>query len=133
MNMVMDPNNPLDKLWEGWLTDWKAAYLAAAASEAAPARLHAGRLPYYERAAKALWTTHPVAALWIMLRTWALAAQHLPVNTPELNAWLSASQSLRLSPDSFQDRVNELDQYLDAVEEALDAWGHENGVTFIVE
>lgn len=129
MGMIMDPAISLDQQWEGWLADWKLAYQAAARQEDAPAKLHSGRLPYYERAASALWSTHPVAALWIMLRSWALAASHLPADAPEQAAWLSASQALRLSDGVFAERVNNLDQYLDAVEEALDQWGRKNGVS----
>jgi hypothetical protein len=128
VNMVMDPAHQMQQLPAEWLSGWKAAYMAASRQENALPRLHSARFGYYERAALALWEPHPVAALWIMLRTWALAAAQLPAEAAELEPWQAASQTLKLSPDQMEARIPALDQYLDAVEEALDQWGRKNGV-----
>jgi hypothetical protein len=131
MGMVMAPSTPLDSERDTWMAGWKATYLAAAHQEEAPARLHAGRLPYYERAAAALWEPHPVAALWILLRTWTLAAAQLAPGAPQLDAWQSACQMLGLGVEQMEERVLALDQYLDVVDEALSDWGHKNGVAIL--
>jgi hypothetical protein len=70
----------------------------------------------------------PQVVLWPLLRTWTLAAGHLPEDHPALVVWKNACQQLELLGEEFQGRVNALDAFLDMVEETLEAWGRENGV-----
>ena len=119
----------LEEFWPHWFESWKEAYQAASRVEAAPPQLDACRQLYYERAIQALWEESPTAALWLLLRTWTLAAQHLPGEGPEFSKWQSACQFLGLGSAGFSGRLQVLDQYLDRVEETLDAWADANGVS----
>lgn len=133
MNMIMSPEQDVEQHWSQWLDRWNAAYLAAGKQEGVPARLTPTRLPYYQKAAAALWESHPVAALWIMLRTWTQSACYLPDGAPEMDDWTAFQQALHFHPEGFDARIEALDQYLDAVEEALDAWARSNGVSSLLE
>jgi hypothetical protein len=132
--------NTLEPLWPAWIQSWKETFHAASVSEDAPARLHPTRQLYYERAAAALWEENPDAAVWLVLRIWTLAAGHLAglasregaAVSPAPNAdWEAAVQLIGLSADRFPERLHALDLYLDQVEEALDTWSQDNGVTDI--
>ena len=123
----------LDEFWPHWLEAWEEAYQAASSQETIPAQLHACRHLYYERAIHALWEESPTAALWLLLRTWTLAASHLPADSPALPKWLSACQFLGLGSAGFSGRLHALDHYLDQVEETLDIWGNANGVSTMSE
>ncbi len=123
----------LEENWPRWLADWKEAYQAAAGQEDVPPRLHPCRQLYYERAAQALWDESPSAAAWLLLRTWTLAAQSLPGDSPAVAGWRSACQFLGLDEPGFGGRLRALDRYLDRVEETLDAWGNANGISSLAE
>jgi len=130
--LVRDPAG-LEENWPLWLASWKEAYQTVSRQENIPPRLHACRQLYYERAAAALWEESPSAAMWLLLRTWTLAVSHLPGNSPASTGWQSACQFLGLDAASFASRLQFLDQYLDRVEETLDAWGNINGVSTLSE
>ena len=114
--------------WQSWQKDWSEAYKIAAGHTDRPLRLHACRLGYYQRAAEALWADHPAAAAWLLIRTWSRAAQYLPTDSPLMLSWDSACAALNLSPDQFSERLEQLDVYLDLVEETLDQWEKANGI-----
>lgn len=115
--------------WDGWLARWRAAYSAAARLENAPVRLAASRQSYYERGAEALWEENPSAALWPVLRTWALAASHLPQDAEQVQLWAAAMQEMKLGEADFSARLKALNRYMDQVDETLEAWAAANGVT----
>lgn len=130
--LVEDPER-VESVWNDWLANWKEAFSAAGSQPDSPPRLHPARRSYYERAAAAAWDENPNAAIWLLFRPWTLSASLLPEGDAALAAWESASQVLGLDPEHFAGRVDELDRYLDSVEETLDAWAQENGVTSITE
>ena len=117
-----------DETWLAWLEKWKAAFSAAAAVKNSPARLHIARLPYYERAASFLWDEHPAAAIWPILNTWTEAVSILPEGSTYQSEWLAALETLKLDKNSFYERLQALDEYLDLVEETLDGWSQRNGI-----
>jgi hypothetical protein len=126
--LIADPSR-LESAWTDWLPGWKAAYHAASSQPNTPPRLAPCRQMYYERGAAALWEENPDAAIWLLLRTWTRAVEILPEESPERPAWQAACQVLGLDVDQFPVRLQELDGYLDRVEETLDQWGNENGVS----
>ena len=69
-----------------------------------------------------------MAAWWVVLRTWTLAACHLPPDSPAHQDWLNLCQALGLDAERFDERLTALDTYLDGVEETLDVWAKENGI-----
>lgn len=113
--------------WQTWLPGWQADFHAAQPNTLP--RLQPARWRYYESAATALWEENPVASLWPMLRSWALAVSHLPEGTQAHTAWQSALRSLQLDPQQFEEKTSTLDHYLDQVEEALDQWASANGLS----
>jgi hypothetical protein len=122
-----------ESAWPGWLEGWKADYQAAGSLAELPARLHPARQAYYARAAGALWEENPTAAAWLVLRTWTRLAELLPAGAPGAAGWQAAIQALRLDDDAFGRRLEELDRYLDRLEETLDEWARKNGVSTAAE
>ena len=112
----------------GWLEDWQVS-LEIAAQEDPLARLHPARLAYYQRALQALLEgSEPMAALWLLLRTWTEAASLLPPENASRLVWGEAVQQLNLGGPEFTGRVQALDAYLDLVEETLEDWARLAGI-----
>lgn len=129
VKLIVTDVSQLDASRAIWMNAWKETYQADSRLENAPARIHPSRQLYYERAISALWDESPTAALWLLLRTWALTASQLSEDTPELSGWHSALESLHLGPQHFSDQLTSLDQYLDQMEEGLETWARNNGLS----
>ncbi len=127
--LLSDPATPLDEHWNRWLPVWKETLNAASHQEDGIASLRQPRPLYYERAADALWKDYPIAALWIMLRTWTAAIKRCSSEEVSSTAWTEAMQVLKLGEETFPDRLDELDHTLDQIEETLDVWGKQNGIS----
>jgi hypothetical protein len=109
------------------LTDWQKDFQAAAESGRADARIHPARLRYYEKGIRTLWEGDvPSAAIWPLLQTWTLAAMVLPAE--QRDSWQTICTTLKLSGEAFGQRVDELDQFLDAVEILLEEASAANGL-----
>ena len=113
--------------WQAWVKQWEAALNAASTVENLPSRLLPARRAYYTHAAGALWNEHPQAAFWILVRTWSQAASYLPEESEARSTLLAVLRSTGLDEAGFAQRHEEMDSYLDRVEEALDRWGKRNG------
>ena len=118
-----------DADWQSWTAVWDAALIAVGKTESCPPRLLPARRAYYTRAAAALWSDHPAAAFWILMRTFSLAAAHLPAGSESRAALETVSSAVGLDEAHFDARLDDLDQLLDQVEEMLDGWAHRNGVS----
>lgn len=102
-----------------WLPAWKNFFSFASEARTADIRVHAERLPYYEKAFIAIINSEtPTAALYPMLLTWTLAAEALPEN--QLADWLSACHELGFSNETIEERLTALDHYLDHIEETIE-------------
>jgi hypothetical protein len=121
------PEKPDAETWQMWLENWRTAFSAASQQPDCPPRLHPCRQLYYERAADALFSDHPEAAVWMLLRTWTLTLTSLPEDSSLLIAWENACLSCGLGGSEFNHRLASLDTYLDSVEETLDIWAQQNG------
>ena len=64
----------------------------------------------------------PHDALWPLWRTWTHIICALPDGTPHRAAWQKAGEQLGLLGDTFTEKVEGLDAYLDLVEEMLETW-----------
>jgi hypothetical protein len=116
-----------------WLGEWKST-IEAIEPENRPARLHAHRIPYYQRAFEAAITEKtPENALWSLLRTWNTAIRLLPQNAPQFESWKAAMEQLHFLGENFPERLAALDAFLDTVEETLDEWASNHGVMPPVE
>ena len=112
---------------ETWLPKWQSAAEMLPISDV-PARLHPHRLIYYRRAFEAMLASdQPMTVLWPLLRTWTEAAGCLDEDGGSRNDWGEACNQLGLLGDSFSERVEALDAYLDLVEETLESWELKSG------
>lgn len=111
-----------------WMPAWQKSLSSASQVEGVPPRLLAPRLPYYQRAAEALASQAPYSALWLVLRTWTLAAETLYGSIEHIQAWGEACKQLQLDKEHFASRHTALDSFLDAVEETLDQYAARYGV-----
>lgn len=122
-----------DEDWKIWQQNWDAALRAAGKQENCPVRLAPARRAYYTHAAAALWTEYPSAAFWILARTWAQAAAHLPAESEHRSTFHEVCAAAGLDPlfdvEQLDERLEILDKYLDSIEETLDRWGQKNGVS----
>ena len=106
-----------------WLPAWQSAFLGAAASGKAEARIHAARLGYYRKAFDAM---PGITALWPLIHTWTLSALVLP--STQNKEWQAAMHLLGLDGEAFGEKVQGLDQFLDEVEILLDEIASANGL-----
>ena len=114
--------------WNAWLIDWENAFATARSQSNAPVKLSTCRLAYYKSAIDVFRTDLPLAALWMLLRTWTLAASCLRANSPAMHAWQVFCQSLALDETGFSDRLSGLDVSLDNIEETIDQYARQNGI-----
>ena len=104
---------------DSWLPTWKNFLTFASDAKVADIRIHAERLPYYEKALIAIINSDtPLAALYPMLLTWSLAAQALPET--QLADWQNACHELGFSDDSLEERLTAFDHYMDNIEEKIE-------------
>ncbi|MCE5208653.1 MAG: hypothetical protein LLG42_10135 [Chloroflexi bacterium] len=111
-----------------WLENWEEAFIAASKSEKAPIKLDINRLSYYKNATLALNEEHPFAALWPVIKTWTLAASVSTDNLMIQDKWSAVVETMGMSPDQMDDRIQRLDEYLDSIDETLDAWSKDMGI-----
>jgi hypothetical protein len=119
---------PDDQEWQALTHAWKEALTVTAKSYGCPPRLSPERLAYYTRAAASMQADHPAAAMWLILRTWTRALHLLPPDSTVRSAWLPFTDLFGLEEANLDHRHEELDAYLDAVEETLENWGKKNGI-----
>lgn len=112
---------------KGFLPEWERAFVAATGRRRVDARLALPRLQYYRGAFEALIENGPpMAVLWPLLLTWSLSAAVLP--DYQQSGWRMACKSLDLIGPAFEDRLEGLDRFLDAIEEALDGMAASQGL-----
>jgi len=110
-----------------WLSNWETAFLAASENAKVDQRVHPARLNYYKKAVEALLTGEsPLASLWPLIHTWTLAANVLENN--QIKPWQIACEQLGLLGNGFEQRVSDLDHYLDEIEIRFDEIAAANGL-----
>lgn len=109
------------------LPAWEADFLSAGSLPGADPRLHPARRNYYLQGMRSqLQGPFPLDLLWPLLHTWSLSAGLLPAESRQ--PWQQACLQLGLSSDTFADRLDKLDSFLDQVTTILDALARENGL-----
>ena len=85
------------------------------------------RLPYYQKAVEAYWETHLPSAVWIMLNTWIhiFSAMNMEQNE-SFHSFLGMNG---LTPQQGVKRIEELDHFLEIVDDTIDDWGKSHGLT----
>jgi len=110
-----------------WIPDWKTAFLAASENPKVDQHVHSARLNYYEKAFEVLLAgDSPLASLWPLIHTWTLAANVL--ENDQIKPWQIACEQLGLLGNGFEQRVSDLDHYLDEIEIRFDEIAAANGL-----
>ncbi len=110
------------------LPAWEAAFTAVG-HRPLEARIHIARLGYYKGAILSLLESDfPLAAVWPMLSTWALAAEAGNFTADHRKAWTKASARLGLDPSGMPERLQALDKFLDIMEETLEQIAAKSGL-----
>ena len=110
-----------------WIPDWKIAFLAASENAKVDQHVHSARLNYYEKAFEVLLAGEsPLASLWPLIHTWTLATNVL--ENDQIKPWQSACEQLGLLGNGFEQRVSDLDHYLDEIEIRFDEIAAANGL-----
>lgn len=112
---------------KGILPDWENAFVAAGTNPLADKRITTPRLRYYKLAFEAMLDGDmPQAVLWPLLLTWTLAVSVLPSTWGD--RWRAACDLLGLEGESLEEKREGLDQFLDALEEALETRAGQQGL-----
>ena len=118
----------------GWLPDWRIAFLTATENSKVDPSIHPDRLNYYMKAIEALLTGEsPLTGLWPLVNTWTLAVNALDnpatgLGEAHIGPWRAAVEQLSLLGAGFEERVSQLDLYLDEIEAQLDKIAVANGL-----
>ena len=113
---------------QGWVSDWKSAFKLASEHPKVDQRIDPARMNYYEKSIKAMLEGEtPLAALWPLINTWTLCAE--VIEGDHYKFWESAVKEAGLIGAGFEEKVNELDHFIDDIEVLLDEIASENGIT----
>ena len=111
-----------------WLPLWETAYDAMDEAQT-PARLHPVRKQYYLKAFNALLEgEQPGAVLWPLLNTWTHVVCHYTEGMQEMDSWCGIFHQLGFLEEGFGEKIQELDAFLDKVEETTDDWARSQGI-----
>ena len=126
-NLIGASNLNAAVIISNWIPDWKIAFLAAAENAKVDQHVHSARLNYYEKAFEVLLAGEsPLASLWPLIHTWTLAANVL--ENDQIKPWQIACEQLGLLGNGFEQRVSDLDHYLDEIEICFDEIAAANGL-----
>ena len=112
--------------FDAWLPLWREGLISIRALEGAPVSLGRYRTAYYEKAVTALADDRPAAALWLLLRTWSLAALSMPRAEEPYKAWQNVCKELELDTRHMPARLAAMDTLTDSVDDAIETWQREN-------
>ncbi len=122
------PTDPIEPAWDLWMENWNTAFSSLQQIENTPLSYSGCRRSYYEKAIQGLKDENNQAALWLLLWTWSLMASHLPKSNSSQKGFEDFLTQLMLDTDHFSERLNGLDQFLDAVEESIEGWQAGSGI-----
>ena len=126
-NLLGASNLDDSSIISNWIPDWKTAFLAASENAKVDQQVHSARLNYYEKAFEALLAGEsPLASLWPLIHTWTLAASVL--ENDQIKPWQTACEQLGLLGNGFEQRVSDLDHYLDEIDIRFDEIAAANGL-----
>jgi hypothetical protein len=115
--------------WSIYLPDWVETLGRVSSLPECPEAISSPRGNYYVRAVESLFEEKPAAAAWIMLNTWTQASVYLK-DTEDISVhWKNASEQFLNIESTFDSVMDEADQLLDYVEESLDIFSSENGLS----
>ena len=126
-NLLGASNLDDSSIISNWIPAWKNAFLAASGNAKVDQHIHSARLNYYEKAFEVLLAGEsPLASLWPLIHTWTLAAHIL--ENDQIKPWQTACEQLGLLGTGFEQRVSDLDHYLDEIDIRFDEIAAANGL-----
>jgi hypothetical protein len=112
-----------------WLTAWGRAFDAASSISTDPA-LSKPRRDYYLRAFQALSEDHRINEfLWTLLATWEHSRRIFSADESGAS-WLEVRGQLSLDDANRAARLDQLEDYMDSIEELLLTWGEKSGAKY---
>jgi len=112
--------------WKVWLDSWGEALTGGGDLSSCHPDLHPARRNYFTKAAEACWEEYPSQSIWLLLRHWTLLLACMPDG--DKAHWQQACEELGLDDAHWDARMQQLDGYLDSVEETLDDWSKQRGI-----
>jgi hypothetical protein len=122
------PPDPVEPEWEVWIENWSVAFSSYQQNQNPSLSFAPCRQSYYKKAIAELSETNSQAALWILLRTWSIMAADLPLNSVSQHGFNDILSLTMLDKNNFNARMEELDTFLDVVEETIDNWQSSAGL-----
>jgi hypothetical protein len=111
----------------GFLTAWEGDFVRAAGRNKVHPSIASPRLTYYKASFHAMLASEsPLSMLWPLVHTWTLCAAVLPAS--QQKKWQAACETLGLFGQAFDARPEELDRFLDAVDEILEKMAASHGI-----
>ncbi len=116
--------------WQSLLESWQTLYLQVSKLADCPAEFQSFRMDYYQQAIELFIDDTPEAALWIFLKTMVHGWDRLILRNIQPDLSLEKIvQPLDLDQAHFEQRLLQLDAYLDAVEITVEQWAEEQGIS----
>jgi hypothetical protein len=111
----------------GYRPAWEKTFLDASGRARVHENLALPRLAYYKLAFESMLEGEsPFSITWPLLHTWTLAASILPPT--HQGGWRSVCEKLGLTGEAFDQRVDDLDHFIDCVEDTLDKYAISQGI-----
>jgi hypothetical protein len=123
------PNSVTDIEWTQWISAWEPIFQETSELVDTPTSLSFPRKNYYVKAVTALSDDNPAAAAWLLMNCWTRSAAVLETGSNRLEAWKRGCEEFLQVSGSFSPVMEKLDTLLDTVEETLDAYASDNGLT----
>jgi hypothetical protein len=123
------PENRKEVEWQQWIPDWIDTLRLASTSKECPPCLTSPRRNYYSKAVDSLWEVNPAAASWILMQTWNQSSALISSESESIDNWREACSAFLQINGSFEPALERIDHLLDSVEETLDVFSSENGLT----
>jgi hypothetical protein len=117
-----------DFTWEDWFQPLSTAFSILSEKPYCPPQLSPPRLKYFTSAISFYQTERPDEALWLLLWTWTNVVHALPRRIPEVKDWKNFLEYINLTSDSFSQKIQLLDTYLDALDETSEEWKKVSGL-----
>jgi len=123
------PNSVTDIEWTQWISAWEPVFQETAELVDTPTSLSLPRKNYYVKAVTALSDENPAAAAWVLMNCWTHSAAVLNADSISLESWKRGCEEFLQVSESFSPVMEKLDTLLDTIEESLDSYASDNGLT----
>jgi hypothetical protein len=114
--------------WDVWHQHIRSAFAVLSEKSYCPPQYSPARVNYYLNAASQYQVDRPDESIWILLWIWTNLMQLLPKRSPEAKDWKEFCEQINFSRDSISLKLQQLDSYLDAVDETGGEWRKVSGL-----